>query len=522
MTPIPTRSRLLALACFCLLPASGALAADITSYVAGKSFLAIDGVYCAPLREWHGGDAAGETIVESSVAGAVPKKHVGNVRYEPISVKLAFPPTAPVLTLLTDFLANKTVTKNITLTDLTYDMKPAGAPLEGSHAMLVEVKFEDWDAAGKEPATFTLVFAPEYTRAGIVALTPPTSPPGSTKNVQTSGFRFRLGAWPANQVNRVAALSIKRRLPVDAIGSARSYEITPAPVEFPSLVVTLAESQAADWKLWADDFLVKGNNSDAHEKTATLELLDNALTPVLSLQFFNVGITRLFRPPLDAGSEAIRRLQAELYFERMAITPPPATLVTAIVGVATAVAPATPLAAPAATSTTAATPGATPVATPVGTVTPVTAPVSGGTTTAPRGEIAAEPVGKTPAGTTAATTPAAGTSSADQGARDPANFPRLAGLTRKTYSSNRSATLSDETAIYSTKLSFDEVVSAYEDLLKADGWEQTMRNESGDPVSGTHQFRLRWAKAPRSVEIRLTQPKSGGTEVSVSVSSTRG
>jgi hypothetical protein len=516
MNPLPRKFPFLAFAWLYFLSASAATFAAGTAYSAGRTLLKIDGVSCGFVQQWQGGEAIGEIVVANSVAGASPKKHLGTVRYAPITVKIGFPVPGPVLALINDFLANGNVQKTVTLTDLDYNNAVVGLPLEAVSASLTEVNFEAFNAAGKDPAFFTIVFTSDLVRAGVAAAPPAnlTTTNTNTKAVTNSGFTFRLGTWPTTQVSGVAAFTAKRHAPA-AVGETRSAQVALLPVEYSNLVVTLAETQGADWKNWATDFIINGNNADAQEKPGTLEIRDNLLSPVLSLQFSNVGIARLTRPPVEAGNESIRRLQADLYYERLSLTTP-------LIAVTTMPA-ATAVAAPAATApvtmavTNAAPPAATSPATP-GSAPAIVAGTSGNIPKGSRSELPVAGAGKIPAGTGTA---APSANAADQGAQDPADFPRIAGLVRKTFTSVRRPASAEETATYSSKLSSDELLATYERTLKTEEWEQTMRNESGDPASGTHQMRLRWTKAPLSVEIRFTQAKAGGTEVSVAVSSTR-
>ncbi|MEO7415026.1 MAG: hypothetical protein ABIZ81_16925 [Opitutaceae bacterium] len=487
--------RLWFLACstLCFISTSYSALGAIASYSAARSWLTIDGVPCGFVKQWQGGEALAEVLVESPVGAASPKKHLSAVRYAPIAVKVNFPVPGPLFTLINDFLANGSVQKTVTLTDLNLNNVAVGLPLEAVNASLTEVNFEAFDAAGKDSAFFTLVFSSALVRSGTAAVLPSTLSSATAKNIITSGFTFKLGTLATNQVSQVSAFTAKRRLA--GTGTALS------PVEFSNLTVTLVEAQAADWKTWADNFIVTGNNGDPQEKTGTLEIRDALLNPVLSLQFSNVGIARLRRNNPEAGSEQLRRLEAELYYERLTASVPLVPLVavtTMPLGTATA-APA-----PTAPATTTPATATAPVLTPVTTV-DNTAVLAGSSTTAPPTRTGA----------------ASGMSIADMGAQDPADFPRLPDFARKTFTSYRRPASSEETATYASRISVDEILAAYERTLKADGWEQTMRNESGDPTSGTHQFRLRWTKALESVEVRLAQARAGGTDVSVAVTSTR-
>ena len=102
------------------------------------------------------------------------------------------------------------------------------------------------------------------------------------------------------------------------MGELRDYETEPAHLEIPNLAVTLAESHAESWYKWHEDFVIKGDNGEDKEKGGTLEYLTPDLKESLFiLTFSNVGIFKLNPEKAEAGSDAIRRLKAELYVQDM-------------------------------------------------------------------------------------------------------------------------------------------------------------------------------------------------------------
>ena len=509
-TLTPRKISLLAAASLFLVqvPAAFAAAAASRASFSGNSVLFVDGVSCGQVQQWQGGEVVGDAVVERSGDGTPPKKHIGAIHITPIIVELSAPPAAPLVELMNALFTNTTLRKTITVADYPSDTKLTGTQLEATNASLIEVDFAAVDAASKDPYQITLVFSAESVRTDAAKTAAPSAGGKgvATKRVVASNFKFALGELASDRVMSVAAFTVKRAVTDTSSGETRDYKTESGPVTFANLVVTLSEMGSADWTAWQDDFIVKGNNGDSREKTGRLDLLDATLKEKLfSLQFSHVGITRLTHEPMAAGKEGVAKLQAELYYEGLSVVPPGSA------GVASG-----------ATGTKT---GETKGATPEDTKTPEK---KTSTTTDPAKETkdaaASDPSEKSPAATTATgTTPAVspGGSADDQGVRDPADFPRVGSLTRKTSISVRQPASSDETATYSSKLSLDELASTYESTLKTAGWEQTMRNESGDPTVASHQYRERWTKALQGVELRLTQAKTGASEVSVDVTSNR-
>jgi hypothetical protein len=102
------------------------------------------------------------------------------------------------------------------------------------------------------------------------------------------------------------------------VGEERDTEREPAYLEVPNLVVTLAEPYAQDFYDWHADFVINGNSGQANEKSGTLEYLTPKLREALfGLTLSNLGIFKLSVESADSGSEAIRRVRAEMYCEKI-------------------------------------------------------------------------------------------------------------------------------------------------------------------------------------------------------------
>jgi hypothetical protein len=82
--------------------------------------------------------------------------------------------------------------------------------------------------------------------------------------------------------------------------------------------VTLAESAAESFFDWHEDFVIEGNNGPAQEKNGLLEFLTpNLGQTVFSIELRRLGIFKLAPDKLEAGSDQIRRVTAEMYCEEM-------------------------------------------------------------------------------------------------------------------------------------------------------------------------------------------------------------
>ena len=111
-------------------------------------------------------------------------------------------------------------------------------------------------------------------------------------------------------------------------------------------------------------------------------------------------------------------------------------------------------------------------------------------------------------------------SPADQGARDPADFPRISRSVRKSYSAYGSAKAPEETAVYRAKLPIIQAEGFFVNRLRDADWEQNIRRESGDPFGGSHEIGINWKLSRRSARISLKEIEPEITEISLYLSTT--
>ena len=195
---------------------------------------------------------------------------------------------------------------------------------EFKEALITEIGFPAMDASSKDPAYMTIKFSPEQTvrKKGAGA----TLTPESTKKQKTwlpSNFRFELKGLPTSKINKVDALTIKQTVVTDGIGETRDYAKEPGKLEFPNVVLTLAESDAQPWLDWFEDFVIRGNNGQEQEKSGSLVYLSPSLQEELGrLDFFNLGIFRVAEEKAESSADQIRRIKVELYCERLELKLP--------------------------------------------------------------------------------------------------------------------------------------------------------------------------------------------------------
>jgi T4-like virus tail tube protein gp19 len=189
---------------------------------------------------------------------------------------------------------------------------------EFSRALITETSFPALDGASKDPAYFTLKFAPEYTRATKASgkITGPTKV--DQKLWIASNFRLTIDGLDCTRVSRVGQFTVRQSVATDDIGDAREHLRVPPRLEFPNLTVTLAEGSAQSWLDWFDDFVINGNNDESKEKNGSMSLLSaNRTDELMRIELLNLGIFSIGPDKAEANAEQIATVTAHLYCERM-------------------------------------------------------------------------------------------------------------------------------------------------------------------------------------------------------------
>ena len=453
----------------CFVVTTWTMSAATLGFNVGTTTLTIDGVPCGTVHLAEGGEPHATVVVEAASGSALPKKHLGNIAYDPITIVVGFPLPPPVFECIKALTMKRSSRKTLVLAQYDHNFNLIGRPMEATGALLTEVRFPAFEAVTKEPARVTLIFTPQSTKTATTAaaFAPKAITPQHT--VYALGYKIAIGALPTARVSRIESLTIK-------------LAAETAPPEFSNLTLTLARSDEEEWNRWRDSFIVNGANNDASEKTGTLELLTPAgsTTPaetVITFQFSHVGLVRTKAIADRSNAESLSKIQAELYYETVNLVGPSPRPLTAV----TAVAPVT---------------------------------VAG---TALQTAVASTPAATTSVASARAVGTAIVSNPADQGGRDPKDFPRLEGTVRKTYSSTQQKTSLQETAIYSSRESLDALEQSYMKTLEAAGWEFNTRMENNDAVGRMHQIIVNWKNGLRSVAVTFTEVKAGGSEISVSL-----
>ena len=288
------------------------------TYVGSNFQLKLDGLDAGFLKSVDGGAITAEVINEPAGPSNLMKKRIGPPRYEAFTIQLGLWMGNAVYEWIQAAWQMKYVRKNGSIVAYDYNLE-ARSEREFSNALITEVTMPAMDAGSKDQCYMTVKIAPEMVRmkkaSGKVTLPPVTA----TKEMWlASNFRLEIAGLDCSRVSAIGSFSVRPAAVIDTIGDVRIPIKESGRIEFPNLSITLAESAAATWTDWFDDFVVKGNNGDDREKSGSLIFLSPNLQAELGrVNFFNLGIFKFASAKADAADERIQRVTADLYCERM-------------------------------------------------------------------------------------------------------------------------------------------------------------------------------------------------------------
>jgi phage tail-like protein len=287
-----------------------------------RYILELDGAAVGILNSFEGGTAVGTVVVTRSGTDLIERKHLGAVRYEEITLQHGAEMSAAYYDWIKSTLNRNYMRKNGAIVTLDFNGREISR-MSFFNALITEVGFPALDASTKESAKMTIKIAPELTRTA-----PGSGATGKIPSAKlqkpwlSSHFRLKIDGLETacTRVSKIDSLAIKQKTLQSSAGDGRDYLKEPGKIEYPNLVVTLAEPFSQDFYKFHESFVIKGNAGDAQEKAGTLEFLAPNLQDVyFTLTFKNLGIFKL--SPESAGAEKLRTLKAEMYCELIAFDP---------------------------------------------------------------------------------------------------------------------------------------------------------------------------------------------------------
>jgi hypothetical protein len=294
-------------------------AAPQRSYVSGNFFLELEGVNAGFVSAVEGGFAFGNVVEEPESPEYFVKKHLED---PPLFGDIALELGSGMSPALYDFVKRVLEggideEKDGAIIAVNYNNQVVRR-LDFSDARIARVRFPALNASSKDAATIKLTLSPESTVVSSPGGTyKGTAQSKSTKKWQASNFRLSIKGLDTTKVSAVDAIDV-----VIPRAPDRFCENCSKPkINYPDLEITVSEASSATWFAWHQSFVLAGQHDDADEKSGTLDYLDPTLKTVLfSLSFSGLGITSVASEQAEAGAEALARVKASMYSEKITLT----------------------------------------------------------------------------------------------------------------------------------------------------------------------------------------------------------
>jgi len=290
------------------------------AYTAGKYALEVGGITAGWIQKFSGGSATAEVVTEKLGIDHLARKHLAGVKYEDIVLEVGTGMSKGFYEWIKAAWDGKVIRKDGAVIVADHDFKEQSRKTF-YRALITETLLPALDAASKDAAKMTVKLTPESVRT-ITGSGKQTSTPGGKAEVQKkwlpANFKLEIPGLDCTRVNKIGELVVKQKVVEHATGELRDYEKEAASLEYGNLAVTMAESHADSWYKWFEEFVIKGNCGQDQEKSGSLTYLaSDTKTELFRVSFSNLGIFKLAEEHVEAGSEGIRRVKAELYVEQM-------------------------------------------------------------------------------------------------------------------------------------------------------------------------------------------------------------
>ncbi len=287
-------------------------AADPHDFNAGRFGLDLGNGWEALVKSVDGGNIVGDVVREVASAPYYQKKHIGNVKYEDVTLKIGLP-SKGVYDWLTGTLAGQFTRKTFWLSTLDANFVET-ARRQFNNALISEVGFPSLDGSSKDAAYMTIKLAPESIEDRPASGKTVTLDASKQKSWLQSNFRLELKSAATARVSKIDAFTIKQTVVTDVIGEERE----PGKLEFPNVVASVSSLDAKSWEAWHRDFVIQGNNGEAAEQAGAIVFLDSLLLKEIArIDLGHVGIFKVAPDRPDASTDTISRIKAEMYVETM-------------------------------------------------------------------------------------------------------------------------------------------------------------------------------------------------------------
>jgi hypothetical protein len=218
-------------------------------------------------------------------------------------------------------ISGKPTRKSGAIIALNMANKPAGR-LEFKNALVKSVVLPKLDAKSSDNAVMTVTMSPEIARSTDASTSPKLGIYASShpKPWRSSGFKLSISGLEKDcaHVLEVDSIAINEKIKPNPTGAEKYSQLVPVNTDYSNIIVTLRDTDADGFTLWADDFMIKGNSSSQYNKSGTLDFFaPSSNKAYFELGFDGLGIYSFSRGQGEIAGETVRSVKAGLYCSGM-------------------------------------------------------------------------------------------------------------------------------------------------------------------------------------------------------------
>jgi hypothetical protein len=238
-----------------------------TTFISNLFLLNIDGKDAGFVKSVEGGGIRAEVVKELQGPQPYVKKHIGLLKYEDFGIETILPISPALSGWIAESRAMKQRKRDVSV--IVHDAQlNVIQERQYSDTLITETTIPALDASSKDPGLLNFSFTPQSSRtkkgSGKLAAAPVTS---RQKQWLVANFRWEIDGLDCKKVIKIDGFGVRQTVKADQAGG-RVAEIELGKLDFPNLRILIAESSAQSWFDWHEDFVVKGNNSEAKERKA--------------------------------------------------------------------------------------------------------------------------------------------------------------------------------------------------------------------------------------------------------------
>jgi phage tail-like protein len=290
------------------------------SFAAGRFAFGIDGTFAGFIKKCSGGITKGDVVTHKLGTTNFERKHLATISHEPLTIEVSMGMGKDLWDWIKSSWDQGFVQKNAELLACNFNHEVQAVRVFND-CYIGKVTVPACEGASKDASYFTIELVPEtirYEKGDGSKIQGQENV--NSKKWLASNYRLEIDGLPCERVAKIDSFSWEQKVALDQVGQFREAKKEPAALTVPNIKLTISMADYWPWYEWFDNFVLKGQCTDADEKKGALTFLAPNLTDeLMTISFDHLGIISIDQEAVDANTENIARFVVELYCEQMFI-----------------------------------------------------------------------------------------------------------------------------------------------------------------------------------------------------------